>query len=56
MLVVVDILSIYLEMDYLEIYLELFEFKILFRGLTRVFTMTNKNRRRTELNKNKISY
>jgi hypothetical protein len=43
-------------MDYLVIYLELFELEILSWGLTQVFTLTNKNRRRTELNENKISY
>jgi hypothetical protein len=39
--------------DYLEIYLELFELEILSRGLTQVFTLTNKNKRKTELNENK---
>jgi hypothetical protein len=37
-------------------YLKLFELEILFRGLTQVFILTNKNRRRTELNENKINY
>jgi hypothetical protein len=46
-------LSNYPEIDYLEIYLELFELEILFRGLTYVFTLTNKNKRSTELNENK---
>jgi hypothetical protein len=45
-------LSIFPEMNYLE----LFELEILSRGLTQVFTLTNKNKRRTELNENKISY
>jgi hypothetical protein len=45
-------LSNYLEMDYLE----LFELEILSRDLIQVFTLTNKNRRITELNENKISY
>jgi hypothetical protein len=49
-------LSIYPEMDYFEIYFELFEFEILSRGLTQMFTLTNKNRRRTKLNENKISF
>jgi hypothetical protein len=40
----VDLLSIYSEVDYFEIYLKLFELEILFRGLTQVFTLTNKNR------------
>jgi hypothetical protein len=40
-------------MDYFEIYIELFELEILFRDLTQVFTLTNKNRRRTELNEKK---
>jgi hypothetical protein len=40
-------------MDYLEIYFKLFELKILSRGLTHVFTLTNQNKRRTELNENK---
>jgi hypothetical protein len=43
-------------MDYLEIYLELFELEILSRGLTHVLTLTNKNKRRIELNENKASY
>jgi hypothetical protein len=59
---IVDILSIYSEMNYLEIYFELFKLKnyfelfeleILSRDLTHVFTLTNKNKRRTELNENK---
>jgi hypothetical protein len=49
-------LSIYPEMDSLEIYLELFELEILSRRLTQVFTPTNKNRRRTELNENKNKF
>jgi hypothetical protein len=49
-------LSIYPEMDYFEIYFELFEFEILSRDLTQMFTLTNKNRRRTKLNENKISF
>jgi hypothetical protein len=40
-------------MDYIEIYLELFELEILSRDLTQEFTLTNKNMRRNELNKNK---
>jgi hypothetical protein len=51
--VYVDLLSNYLEIDYLKIYLKIFELEILSRGLTQVFTLTNKNRRRTELNENK---
>jgi hypothetical protein len=50
---ILTFLSNYPEMDYLEIYLELFELEILSRGLTQMFTLTNKNRRRTELNENK---
>jgi hypothetical protein len=49
-------LSIYPEMNCLKIYLKLFELEILSQGLTQVFTLANKNRRRTELNENKISY
>jgi hypothetical protein len=52
----VDLLSIYLEVNYLKIYLEFFEFEILFQDLTHMFTLTNKNRRKTKLNENKISY
>jgi hypothetical protein len=52
----IDLLSIYLEINYLEIYFELFEFEILSRGLTQVFTLTNKNRRITELNENKNKF
>jgi hypothetical protein len=52
----IDLLSIYLEINYLEIYFELFEFEILCRGLTQVFTLTNKNRRITELNENKNKF
>jgi hypothetical protein len=35
-------LSIYPEMDYLKIYLELFELEILSRGLTQMFTLTTR--------------
>jgi hypothetical protein len=33
-----------------------FKLEILSRGLTQVFTLTNKNRRRTELNENKNKF
>jgi predicted CDP-diglyceride synthetase/phosphatidate cytidylyltransferase len=46
-------LSNYPEMNYFKIYLELFELEILFRDLTQVFTLTNKNIRRTTLKENK---
>jgi hypothetical protein len=49
----VDFLSIYSKMYYFEIYLELFKLEILSRDLTHVFTLTNKNKRRTKLNENK---
>jgi hypothetical protein len=46
-------LSNYFEMYYLKIYIELFELEILSRGLTQMYTLTNKNTQITELNKNK---
>jgi hypothetical protein len=37
-------------MNYLKIYLKFFELEILFRSLTQMFTLTNKNKRRRSTN------
>jgi hypothetical protein len=50
---IVDILSIYFEMNYLKIYLEFFELEIISGFNTNVFTLSNKNKRITKLNENK---
>jgi hypothetical protein len=43
-------------MDYFKIYVNFFELEILSRGLIHVFTLTNKNRQKIELNGNKNKF
>jgi hypothetical protein len=49
----VSVVTVDLLFIYLEIYLGFFELEILSQDLTQLFTLTNKNGRRTELNENK---